>query len=157
MQIRILTLLMVLTGATVAAAEDMRMPVNTSQLKWGPAPDALPKGAQIAVLSGDPAKDGLYVVRLRLPAGYKVPAHNHPTAEMVTVLTGKFHLGMGDKLDEKKAMLLTAGGFAEAPAKMNHYAWTTGPTVLQIHGQGPFEINYVNPADDPRGKSHASK
>jgi quercetin dioxygenase-like cupin family protein len=148
---------MVLTGATVAAAEDMRMPVNTSQLKWGPAPDALPKGAQIAVLSGDPAKDGLYVVRLRLPAGYKVPAHNHPTAEMVTVLTGKFHLGMGDKLDEKKAMLLTAGGFAEAPAKMNHYAWTTGPTVLQIHGQGPFEINYVNPADDPRGKSHASK
>jgi quercetin dioxygenase-like cupin family protein len=148
---------MVLTGATVAAAEDMRMPVNTSQLKWGPAPDALPKGAQIAVLSGDPAKDGLYVVRLRLPAGYKVPAHNHPTAEMVTVMTGKFHLGMGDKLDEKKAMLLTAGGFAEAPAKMNHYAWTTGPTVLQIHGQGPFEINYVNPADDPRGKSHASK
>jgi quercetin dioxygenase-like cupin family protein len=148
---------MVLTGATVAAAEDMRMPVNTSQLKWGPAPDALPKGAQIAVLSGDPTKDGLYVVRLRLPAGYKVPAHNHPTAEMVTVLTGKFHLGMGDKLDEKKAMLLTAGGFAEAPAKMNHYAWTTGPTVLQIHGQGPFEINYVNPADDPRGKSHASK
>jgi quercetin dioxygenase-like cupin family protein len=157
MQIRMLTLLMVLTGATVAAAEDMRMPVNTSQLKWGPAPDALPKGAQIAVLSGDPTKDGLYVVRLRLPAGYKVPAHNHPTAEMVTVLTGKFHLGMGDKLDEKKAMLLTAGGFAEAPAKMNHYAWTTGPTVLQIHGQGPFEINYVNPADDPRGKSHASK
>ena len=109
------------------------------------------------MLSGDPTKDGLYVVRLRLPAGYKVPAHNHPTAEMVTVLTGKFHLGMGDKLDEKKAMLLTAGGFAEAPAKMNHYAWTTGPTVLQIHGQGPFEINYVNPADDPRGKSHASK
>jgi quercetin dioxygenase-like cupin family protein len=157
MQIRLLALLMVLTGATVAAAEDMRMPVNTSQLKWGPAPDALPKGAQIAVLSGDPTKDGLYVVRLRLPAGYKVPAHNHPTAEMVTVLTGKFHLGMGDKLDEKKAMLLTAGGFAEAPAKMNHYAWTTGPTVLQIHGQGPFEINYVNPADDPRGKSHASK
>ena len=157
MQIRMLTLLMVLTGATVAAAEDMRMPVNTSQLKWGPAPDALPKGAQIAVLSGDPTKDGLYVVRLRLPAGYKVPAHNHPTAEMVTVLTGKFHLGMGDKLDEKKAMLLTAGGFAEAPAKTNHYAWTTGPTVLQIHGQGPFEINYVNPADDPRGKSHASK
>jgi quercetin dioxygenase-like cupin family protein len=157
MQIRLLALLMVLTGATVAAAEDMRMPVNTSQLKWGPAPDALPKGAQIAVLSGDPTKDGLYVVRLRLPAGYKVPAHNHPTAEMVTVMTGKFHLGMGDKLDEKKAMLLTAGGFAEAPAKMNHYAWTTGPTVLQIHGQGPFEINYVNPADDPRGKSHASK
>src|SRR6478609_10620169 len=62
-------------------------------------------------------------------------------------------LGMGDKLDEKKGMQLTAGGYAEAPAKMNHFAWASRPTVVQIHGQGPFAISYVNPADDPRGKS----
>jgi quercetin dioxygenase-like cupin family protein len=72
---------------------------------------------------GDPAKDGLYVVRLKMPSGYKIPAHSHPTDEMVTVISGNLHLGMGDKLDEKKGMLLTAGGYAEAPAKMNHYAW----------------------------------
>jgi hypothetical protein len=64
---------------------------------------------------------------------------------------------MGDKLDQKKGILLTNGGFGEAPAKMNHYAWTTSPTLLQIHGQGPFAITYVNPADDPRSKPQASR
>ena len=157
MQARVLSLILLLGAATGAAADDMKMPVNASQLKWGPAPDFIPKGAQIAVLSGDPSKEGLYVVRLKVPAGYKIPAHNHPTAEMVTVISGNFHLGMGDKLDMKKGMVLTAGGFAEAPAKMNHYAWTSSPTIVQVHGQGPFAVTYVNPKDDPRGKSQASK
>ena len=156
MQTSTLSLVLILVGATGALADDMKMPVNASQLQWAAAP-ALPEGAQIAVLSGDPSKDGLYVVRLMMPAGYKVPAHNHPTTEMVTVISGDFHLGMGDKLDEEKGMLLTAGGFAEAPAKMNHFAWATSPTVVQIHGQGPFAITYVNPADDPRSKPQASK
>ena len=79
-----------------------------------------------------------------------------PTSEYVTIVSGTFHIGMGDKLDEKKGMQLTAGGYAEAPPKMNHFAWASRPTVVQIHGQGPFAISYVNPADDPRGKS-ASK
>ena len=157
MQARLLTLVLLLGTTTGVLADDMKMPVNASQLKWGPAPDFIPKGAQLAVLSGDPSKEGLYVVRLKVPAGYKIPAHNHPTAEMVTVISGNFHLGMGDKLDMKKGMVLTAGGFAEAPAKMNHYAWTSSPTVVQVHGQGPFAVTYVNPADDPRGKSQASK
>ena len=157
MQARLLTLVLLLATTTGVLADDMKMPVNASQLKWGPAPDFIPKGAQIAVLSGDPSKEGLYVVRLKVPAGYKIPAHNHPTAEMVTVISGHFHLGMGDKLDMKKGMVLTAGAFAEAPAKMNHYAWTSSPTVVQVHGQGPFAVTYVNPADDPRGKSQASK
>ena len=157
MQARLLTLVLLLGTTTGVLADDMKMPVNASQLKWGPAPDFIPKGAQLAVLSGDPSKEGLYVVRLKVPAGYKIPAHNHPTAEMVTVISGNFHLGMGDKLDMKKGTILTAGGFAEAPAKMNHSAWTSSPTVVQVHGQGPFAVTYVNPADDPRGKSQASK
>ena len=151
-----LGLLLAIVGASGALADDMKMPVNASQLDWAPAPNFVPDGAQIAVLSGDPSKDGLYVVRLKLPAGYKVPAHNHPTTEMVTVISGDFNLGMGDKLDEEKGMRLTAGGYAEAPA-MNHYAWASSPTVVQIHGQGPFAITYVNPADDPRSKPQAAK
>ena len=156
MKFRTLGLLVVLLGTTGAVADDMKMPVNASQLQWAAAP-ALPEGAQIAVLSGDPSKDGLYVVRVMMPAGYKVPAHNHPTTEMLTVISGDFHLGMGDKLDEEKGTLLTAGGYAEAPAKMSHFAWATSPTVVQIHGQGPFAITYVNPADDPRTKPQAAK
>jgi quercetin dioxygenase-like cupin family protein len=146
---RLIPLTFVLAGASAALADDMKMPTNSADLKWGPAPAALPKGAEITVLSGDPSSDGLYVVRLKVPDGYKIPAHNHPTTEYVTVISGNFHLGMGDKLDEKNGIELTAGGYGEAPAKMNHYAWASSPSVIQVHGQGPFAITYVNPADDP--------
>jgi len=142
----------VLIGLSNAVADDMKVPINNAQIKWGPAPPVLPKGAEMAVLSGDPSKDGLYVVRLKMPAGYKIAAHNHPTTEMLTVISGNFHIGMGDKLDDKKGVQLTAGGYGEAPAKMNHYAWASSPTVVQVHGQGPFSITYVNPADDPSKK-----
>jgi quercetin dioxygenase-like cupin family protein len=124
--------------------------VPADAVKWEPAPPILPPGAQAAIISGDPSSDGLYVVRLKLPDGYKVPAHNHPTSEYVTVLSGTFNLGMGDKLDMAKGQALTAGGFAEAPANMNHYAWAKGETIVQVHGKGPFAITYADAADDPR-------
>jgi len=92
MQTGTLSLVLLLVGATGALADDMKMPVNASQLEWAPAPNFVPEGAEIVVLSGDPSKDGQYVVRLKMPAGYKVPAHNHPTTEMVTVISGDFHL-----------------------------------------------------------------
>jgi len=151
MLLRAISSALLLTGS-VALADDMKMPLNAKDLKWGPAPNVLPKGAQVVIVSGDPFKDGAYVLRLKIPKGYKIPAHNHPTTENLTVLSGNFHIGMGDKLDEKKGMELTAGAYGEAPAKMNHYAWATSNTVLQIHGQGPFAITYVNPADDPSKK-----
>jgi len=152
MSCKLMALALLLLSASASFADDMKMPVNAKDLSWGSAPAVLPKGAEATVISGDPSKDGPYVLRLKMPAGYKVPAHNHPTAEYVTVLSGNFHLGMGDKLDETKGMELTAGGYGEAPAKMNHYAWTSSPVVVQVHGQGPFAISYVNPADDPSDK-----
>ena len=113
-----------------------------------PAPEARKLLSYPAIRS----KDALYVVRLKMPSNYEIPAHNHPTSEYVTVLSGDFHIGMGDKLDRQKGLALQVGGFAEASAKMNHYAWTSSETVVQIHGQGPFAITYVNPADDPSKK-----
>src|SRR3984893_12350804 len=94
----ILALTVLAAGPSLAAT----MPATADGLTWGLAPPVLPKGAQIAVLSGDPSKDGLYVLRLKVPANYKIPAHNHPTSEYVTVISGKFHIGMGDKLDGKR-------------------------------------------------------
>jgi uncharacterized RmlC-like cupin family protein len=147
-------LLLLSFGAATALAQSggMVAPMNADAMKWTAAPAILPQGAQISVVSGDPSKDGLYVVRLKMPSNYKIPAHNHPTAEYVTVISGNFHLGMGDKLEETKGQELKAGGFAEAPARMNHYAWTTSETVVQVHGQGPFGMTYVNAADDPSKK-----
>ena len=138
-----------LASAAVMAGEQ---PMNAGSLKWGAAPGVFAAGAQMSVISGDPSKTGLYVIRLKMPPNYAIAAHNHPTAEYVTVLSGNFHLGMGDKLDKAKGVELRSGGFAEAPAKMNHYAWTTSPTIVQVHGEGPFALTYVNPADDPSKK-----
>jgi len=109
-----------LLSGTMAVAQQMPAPANADDMKWGAAPNVFPPGAQIAVVSGDPFKEGLYVVRLKMPAGYKIPAHNHPTTEYVTVLTGAFNIGMGDKLDEKKrhgvaARRICRGGGQDEP------------------------------------------
>ena len=133
-----------------ALAADEHIAASPDSLKWGPVPPAFPKGAEVAVIAGDPGKDGPYVIRLRVPAGYKVPPHTHPVDENVTVISGTFHIGMGEKLDEAKGTALTAGGFARVLPGMAHYAWFTEPTIVQVHGVGPTGITYVNPADDPR-------
>lgn len=132
-----------------AESSTMDLVSGPDAVKWGPVPPVLPKGATIAVLSGDPFKDGPYVLRLKMPSNYQIPAHHHPTTENVTVISGSFHAGMGDKLNPDKAQTFSPGGFVSMPAGMNHYAWATTETVVQVHGKGPFAIVYVNPEDDP--------
>ena len=132
-----------------AAAEDHVL-ISADQLKWVPAPPSFPKGAQVAVLAGDPSKEGLYVIRLKTPAGYKVPPHTHPHDENLTVISGTFNLGKGPTLDEKAVHTLKAGGFMKMPKGMQHSAWFSEESIVQIHGMGPQGIIYVNPADDPR-------
>jgi anti-sigma factor ChrR (cupin superfamily) len=145
---------LLLGGAAAAIAEDMPASVNTRDIKWLPAPDNLPKGAELAVISGDPFKEGLYVMRLKVPANYKIAPHTHPGTEYLTVLSGDFSVGMGDTLDTRKGKghRLTPGGFIEMPAGMHHYAWSERGAVIQAHGRGPFAMTYVNPADDPSKK-----
>ena len=142
-------LLLATTGPVLAQDHKAGHAMRADQLQWMPAPSALPKGAQMSVLSGDPNKAGPFTIRLKASAGYKIPAHQHPTAERVTVISGDFHFGMGDKLDEAKAAKLGSGGFVDLPAAMNHFAFMGTETVVQIDSEGPFAITYVNPADDP--------
>jgi hypothetical protein len=135
-----------------SAAKGHKM-VTPDKLKWGPAPPGLPPGAQVAVLDGDPAKSGApYVLRAKLPDGYKVPPHWHPTDENVTVIRGVLGVGKGEKFDKGAGKEMPAGSYAKMPKEMRHFAWARGETIIQVHGTGPFEINYVNPADDPRKK-----
>jgi quercetin dioxygenase-like cupin family protein len=145
-----------LLGQAPQADSNMLQPLAAAQ--WGPAPPMLPPGAQIAVLAGNPMAAEPYTVRLKFPANYDVPAHSHPTDENVTVVTGTLYMGMGDKLSRQSGQPLPPGGFARAAAGMNHYAYTKGEVMIVLHGIGPVEFNYVNPADDPRnGKKTASK
>jgi len=123
-----------------------------SETQWKDGPGSLAPGAKFAVLEGDPTKEGPFVMRLWLPDGFSIQPHWHPKVERVTVLSGVFNLGMGEKFDKSATRPMAAGTFGFWPAEMRHFAWTKGETVIQLHGIGPWVITYVNPADDPRNQ-----
>src|SRR5215471_13665142 len=144
------------TGKTHATKSGAKKAVKNAftpdAMQYGPAPAFIPPGAQLAVLEGDPMGTGAYTIRLKAPAGYKIPPHWHPKRENVTVIEGTIKVGMGDKFDESKMMSFPAGSFAFLDPSMHHYAMMSGETTVQIHGMGPVKFNYVNPADDPSKK-----
>lgn len=125
-----------------------------STIQWKDGPPSLPKGAQIAVLEGDPAKEGPFVFRVKVPDGYRIPPHTHPKTERVTVIAGTFNIGMGDQFDAKKTEPMTAGTYGHWPAGMQHFVWTKGETIAQFHGDGPWSIIYIDPKDDPRNQKN---
>jgi quercetin dioxygenase-like cupin family protein len=120
------------------------------QLQWKDAPPSLPPGAKAAVLEGDPRQEGLFTMRLQIPKGYRIPPHWHPAFEHVTVISGAFHMGLGDTFDASKGHRIGAGGFTWMAPGTRHFAWVEEETVVQVHGMGPWQLYYVNPADDPR-------
>lgn len=121
---------------------------------FGPAPAIFPAGAQMAVMQGNPSETGLFTIRLKMPSGYRIPPHTHPTDEHVTVISGTFRVGMGSVFDASKTMALKSGGFVTAPADGAHFAVTEGTTIVQVHALGPFAMTYVNPADTPTAARH---
>jgi quercetin dioxygenase-like cupin family protein len=123
-----------------------------ADIVWKDGPASLAPGAKFAVLEGDPSREGLFTMRLQLPDGFRIPPHFHGGVEHITVVSGTFHVGMGDKVEAGSAKRMPAGTFGFWPAGMRHFAFAEGSTVLQLHGQGPWTITYVNPADDPRPK-----
>jgi Domain of unknown function (DUF4437) len=142
-------LLMAPALASAADAPSDHVMLNAADIKWGPPPPVLPKGAKLAVLYGDPGKPGPFVMRLMAPANYKIAPHWHSIAENLTIISGTLYLGDGDKMDMKAAHALKAGGYHYLPGKAHHYAFTKTATVIQVHGDGPFDITYINPDDDP--------
>ncbi|WP_442485341.1 rhodanese-like domain-containing protein [Aeoliella sp. SH292] len=151
-----IALLLAAILATSAHAEpttDSSVPptaFTTPKLDWQPGPAAYPKGATMAKLLGDPATEGPYLVWIKLPDGFELPPYFHATAERLTVLSGKLHVGAGDKFDKQATTPLIAGQHAEWPSGVNHFALAEGETLIQLHGEGPWVMNYVNPKQDPR-------
>jgi hypothetical protein len=119
-------------------------------ITWQAGPPSLPKGAQIALLEGDPTREGPFVFRLKIPDGYRVPPHTHPKTERVTVISGTFNIGMGEKFDSDATKPMPSGSYGYWEPGMKHFVWAQGETILQFHGMGPWSISYVDPRDDPR-------
>jgi quercetin dioxygenase-like cupin family protein len=151
-----LSIALALWLATTAVADHHEKPAGdmglfpAAEIKWGDGPPSLQKGAAMAVLEGDPAKEGMFTMRLRFPAGFVVNPHYHSQIEHVTVISGTLQFGMGEKFDRAKTRPMPAGSFGFWPIGMRHFAYAEGETVLQLHGRGPWTITYVNPKDDPR-------
>src|SRR3954462_3581177 len=139
------------TGAmssAIAQSPEEQKRFTPQDIKWSPGPPSLPAGAEVALLYGDPTKDGLFALRLKVPKGYRVPTHTHPKPEIATVLSGTMRLGMGDK-----DHVFPAGSFYATPPGTVHHFAADEDTVVQVNSAGPWGINYVNPKDDPRRKS----
>ncbi len=148
----IVVLFFFITGLMPATAQhgDGHIMINPAEMEWKPGPASLEEGAQYTLIEGDWTQEGPFTARLKLPAGFRIAPHTHPAIEHVTVIKGSFHMGTGTTFNKAKAMKLTVGGFAVMPIDYAHYAFTTEETIIQLHGIGPWGINYVNEEDDPR-------
>jgi catechol 2,3-dioxygenase-like lactoylglutathione lyase family enzyme len=139
-----------LFSAVMRAHSHEKNAFTPETIPWGPAPPVVRKGAQFAVLEGDPtASSGDFTIRLKMPDGFRIAPHFHPQRENVTIISGTFKVGMGDEFETDKMKAFTAGSFAFLDPDMHHYAMACGETIVQVHGQSPLQFNYVNPNDDP--------
>ena len=126
--------------------------IDPAEIEWKPGPALLPAGAQIAVLEGDPSKEGPFTIRLQLSAGYKVPPHTHHGIEHLTILSGRAGIGLGETWDGEKIRYEGPGGFFVMQPGVAHFAMIEEDSIVQVHALGPWVLEYVNPADDPRSQ-----
>lgn len=129
----------------------------STDIQWSKGPASLPPGAEVAVLEGDPAKEGMFTMRLKVPAGYRIPPHTHPKVERVTVLSGQIGLGMGPEFDEGKLEKMPGGSFFVLEPGMQHFVQAAEDSVVQLNAVGPWGIQYVRASDDPRNQPQARK
>ncbi|MFN2421817.1 MAG: cupin domain-containing protein [Gemmatimonadota bacterium] len=165
--VTILTMAALLSVTAAARAQEMaggheehtapdHLAIAAEEIQWSPAPPALPAGAEIAVLEGDPAKEGPFTIRLRLPAGYKVAPHRHHGIEHLTILSGRAGIGLGETWDGEIIRYAGPGGFFVMQPGVAHFAMIEEDSIVQVHSTGPWVLEYVNPADDPRRSASSS-
>jgi hypothetical protein len=135
------------TTTTTAATPPAGHPIAgyvAQDMKWIEAPPSLPN-AQMVVLQGDPTKAGPYTIRVKFPAGYRVPLHFHDTDVNLTVISGLLYIGIGPTFDQSNMKEIGATSFAMLPAKMKHNEWCDVETIVQMHGIGPWTMHQADP------------
>jgi hypothetical protein len=144
-----------LDAAPPASGQTHHKTITPDAVQWTPSQTG--SGLEFAVLSGDPAQEGVpFVLRIKIRNGLKVPPHWHNIDEQLTVMSGIFHIGTGEKFDQAAMQALPAGSYLLMPKEMRHFAWAEGDTIVQLHGVGPLKTILVNSADDPNKKTGAT-
>ncbi|HET7448271.1 MAG TPA: cupin domain-containing protein [Methyloceanibacter sp.] len=131
-------------GMATSQAMDNTL-VTPAEIQWGAGQDVLAKGAQVAILYGDPTKDGLFSMRFKLPKGYRVPPRTLSKAGTFTVISGTFRIGMGERVDPTKVRAMPAGSFIALPPGSPHFVSVDEETVVQLNNIGPWELAYSDP------------
>ena len=146
----LLSISMLAVAATAWGAGAEQVLINAQNMNWGAAPAGFPAGAKVAVLYGDPSMAGPYVLRVKLPSKYKVPFHWYSKGQTMTVISGALYVANEQTYSKKIAHAIRPGGFLYLPEKVQQFSFTKRPTEIEISGEGPFDVQYVNPSDDPR-------
>jgi quercetin dioxygenase-like cupin family protein len=138
-----LVLAALLAATTLAAPPPETIQVDAQSIVWNPGSAKLPKGTKVAVLEGNPTKAGMFTMRLEVPAGSKIAPHWHPRPERVTILSGQVEVGFGDTWDDTALRAFHAGDFYVNPPNSHHFVLFAKTSVVQITGDGPWEIQPV--------------
>ncbi len=131
--------------------------IHSEDIQWKAFP-AFPPEARLAVLVGNPAEAGPYVIRVKLPGGTKLMPHKHPEDRVYTVMSGVFYIGLGEVFDESKLTAFGAGSVIVLPGGQPHFHWAkSGEYITQVTAIGPLGLSYLDPANDPRARATNSK
>ena len=145
------TLMLILFCNSVFAQEwhDNHLMLTPEELEWGPIA-SMGEGASIAFIEGDLSKEEPFTFRLTLEPGYIIKPHIHPEYERVTVLEGTLYFAHGEEYNPDVTRKLPVGGLAIMPPGEPMFGYVEERTVIQLHGNGPWGIEYINREDDPR-------
>lgn len=122
-------------------------------IDWKPFA-AFPPSARLAVVVGQPAEDGPYTIRVKVPRGVKLMPHRHPEDRIYTVISGIFYIGLGDEFDADKLQAYPPGTVIILPGNTSHFHWAkSGDYITQVTAIGPLGLEYINAKDDPRNES----
>lgn len=123
-------------------------------IEWKPFA-AFPSAARLAIVAGEPVREGPYTIRVKLPHGTKMMPHSHPEDRMYTVISGIFYIGLGDKFDAEKLQAYPPGSVIILPGNTSHFHWArSGDYITQVTAIGPLGLEYIDAQDDPRNQTN---
>jgi quercetin dioxygenase-like cupin family protein len=124
--------------------------VLPEDVDWKPFA-SFPPSVRLAVVVGNPAEHGPYVIRVKVPSGVKLMPHRHSEDRIYTVISGVFYIGRGEQFDADKLVAYPPGSVIVLPGGTAHFHWAkSGQYISQVNAIGPLGFEYVDPDYDPR-------
>ena len=123
------------------------------KIEWKPFA-VFPPSARLAIVVGQPLREGPYTIRVKVPGGVKLMPHRHPEDRVYTVISGVFYIGLGDEFDAAKLQAYPPGSVIILPGNTSHFHWAkSGEYITQVTAIGPLGLEYIDAKNDRRNES----